>query len=741
MLWMEIPSQNLREGRSAYWNVEQWRTRSTTFSDMAVFDGGTVTLTTPDKAQRLSVTRTTPNLLSILGVQPARGRVFSAEEAEARQRLAVISHRFWQSQFGGSEDAIGATVEIDGVPTKIIGILPETTQFPGADVLQPHTMLPDFEAVREARGGGVWMVLGRLRPDATVEQAQTEMNAIARSLDEQMPAAQRNRGVSVVPFSLQLTGESARLALWMLTGAVFFVLLIAASNVAGLSLARSEAREKDFAIRAALGAGRGRIIRQLLAESLTLSVISGALGLLFAAVGIRALLLLAPANLPRLDEVRLDPIVLGWTSAICLLTGIGVGFAPAIALARRDWTLSKYVGGGRIAGGIRTMRRGLVIMQFALAIILLAGAGLLVRSLWSVQNVDIGFRPERVLSVQLSLPPRSEEQRTLFYHRVLEEIQSLPGVESAGIVGDLFVGGSAEQLLTIEGNDATISERIRLRRDEVSEGFFRTIGTRLLRGRFFSLEDRADSPRVAIINEAMARRLWPGREAVGQRFKLGPADSRNPWFTVAGVVADMRRQTLETEPIPQMFEPLPQNPSRLATLLVRTTAVDPLSIAGPVESAVHRVDKSVPVYGVNTLENRLGGFLAQRRFQSSLLMPFSIAALLMAAIGIYGLMLYSIATRTREIGIRMAVGAGAGAIFRMIGSEGLKLCMSGLALGLLGALWLARAGSSLLFGVSATDPLTFITVSLLLTTAAAAACYFPARRAMKVEPIVALRQE
>jgi putative ABC transport system permease protein len=578
----------------------------------------------------------------------------------------------------------------------------------------------------------------------TFEQAQAEMSAIARRLDEQLPASDRNRGISVVPLSLQLTGPRSRLALWMLAGAVFCVLLIAATNVASLSLARSAGREREIAMRAALGASHARIVRQLLAESLTLAVISGLLGLLVALAGIRLILAIKPADLARLNEVALDPQVLGWALALCLLTGILVGLAPAITIARRNLRPSGQEGGRGIAGGVamRRIRRALVVTEFALAIILLVGSGLLIRSLWSVQNVDPGFTSERVLSMQLSSPAfTATAQRADFCNRVLEQIESLPGVESAGIIGDLFIGGNPEQIVTTEGDARTISERLRLRRDEVSGGFFKALGTPLLRGRFFSVADGPDSPHVAIINDVMARRLWPGSDPVGKRFKLGAGDSDRLWFRVVGVVGDMRRQGLENAPVPQMFEPLAQNPSRLVTLLVRTSIDDPLRMVGTLQAAVRRVEKHAPLYGVTTLENRLGAFLAQRRFQTSLLIGFSVVALLMAAIGIYGLIQYSIASRTHEIGIRMAVGAQAGDIFRMIIGEGLKLSLTGLVLGLVGALWLSRAGSSLLFGVTATDPLTFITVSLLLTAVATAACYFPARRAMKVEPIVALRQE
>jgi putative ABC transport system permease protein len=744
MLWTGIPSENL-QGRPAFLTVEEWRRQSRSFADMAVVDPVSVTLTDTDRAEKISVARISPNFFPLLGVQPLLGRSFSVTEAEERRRLALISHRFWQTRFGGSRDAIGASIELDGRPSQIIGILPAGFEIPrlSADVWEPHTMFPDWESRRGTRGAGSWFVVGRLRPQVTFDLAQAEMSAIARVLDEELPAADRNRGISVVPIGLYVVGPRSRLALWMLAGAVSCVLLIAAANVVSLSLARSVGRAREIAIRATLGASPVRIVRQLLAEGVTLAATSGLLGTLLAVAGIRLIRGLEPGDLARLNEVSLDLRVLVWALAISLLTGMLVGLAPASTMLRRNLRLSGEEGGRGVSSGVATrrVRRGLVVAEFALAIILLAGAGLLVRSWLYVGRVNLGFRPERVLSMQLSTTAfGASAQRASFYDRVLEQVESLPGVESAGMVGDLFIGNDSEQILTTEGNDGITSERLRLRRDEASGKFFATLGTPLLRGRFFSNEDGPDAPRVAIINEAMARRVWRGRDPVGRKFKLGPEDSGGPLFTVVGVVGDMRRQGLETEPIPQMFEPLAQNPSRLETLLVRTSMDDPLKMAATVQAAVRRVEKQTPLYGVTTLEHRLGAYLTQRRFQTSLLIGFSGVALLMAAIGIYGLILYSVATRTQEIGIRMAVGAQAGDIFRMIVREGLQLSVTGLMLGLVGALLVGRAGSSLLFGVTATDPLTFTAVSLLLTAVATAACYFPARRAMKVEPIVALRQ-
>jgi predicted permease len=740
MLWTEDPTQALREGRSALWDVEQWRSQSQSFADMATFDSVSTTLTGADGSEQIVGASISPSLLPLLGVGPVAGRSFSAEEAEQQQRVVLISHRFWQARFGGSHDAIGATIVLNGLPSRIIGILPADFQIArfDADVWQPHT------TGRSVRGPETWFVVGRLRPGATFDQAQTEMSAIARRLNARLPAAERNRGISVVPLSLYMVGPNSRLALWMLGGAVLCVLLIAAANVTSLSLARSTARAREMAVRAALGANAVRIVRQLLTESIVLAAVSGLMGTMLALAGIRFIRAFGPANLPRLNEASLDHRALGWALAISLLAGILVGLAPAITTMRRDLRPFADDSGRSVAGGTssRRIRRALVVAEFALAIVLLAGAGLLVRSWWHVNNIDPGFRPERVLVIEVS-PPASftvPAQRIDLYHRVLEHVQTVPGVESAGIIDDLFHANPREQVLTVERDDGAVSERLRFTRDEISAGFFRTLGTPLLRGRLFSIEDRPETPRVAIINDAMARRSWPGHDPVGRRFKLGPRDSEGPWYTVVGVVGDMRRQGLERDPLPQMFVSLSQShPPRDMALFIRTSSADPLALAATLRAAVRRVEKDAPIFGVAPLEQQLGTYLTQRRFQTSLLTGFSLVALMMAAVGIYGLIQYSIATRTQEIGLRMAIGAQAGDIFRMVVSEGLTLSLTGIAIGLMGAWWLGRAGSSLLFGVTASDPVTFATVSLVLTAVATAACCVPARRAMRVDPIRALR--
>lgn len=739
MVWTGVPGEDARD-RPDYLTFEEWRRRGNGFADMAAFDPTRVTLTDTEGAERISVTRITPNLLPLLGVQPLHGRGFSAEEAEQRQRLAVISHAFWQSRFGGFPDAIGASIELDGRPSRIIGILPADFRFSDAGVFEPHTMFPEWEATGNE---GSWFVVGRLRPSITLGQVQEEMTAIARALDEERPAADRNRGVSVVPLSRHVVGPGSRLALWMLIGAVFCVLLIAAANVVGLSLARSVGRAREFAVRATLGASAPRIVRQLLAESLTLAAIAGLLGTLLAVGGIRLIRAFGPGDLPRLNEANLDLRVFGWVLAVSLVAGVVVGLAPALTTLRRNQALSGAEGGRGMSAGVATrrIRRGLVVAEFALAIMLLAGAGLLVRSWSALTSVDPGFAPERLLSMNVSTTAfESDGERVTFYADVLEQVESIPGVESAGTIGDLFTDGDVDLVVTTEGTAESTSTRVRLRIDEVSDHLFTTLRTPLHQGRFFSVEDRPGSPPVAIINEAMSRRLWSGRDPVGTRFRFGAPTSEAPWITIVGVVGDMRRQGLETDPVPQVFVPFAQRVSGNEILLVRTSTDDPMEMVERVQAAVHRVDRQVPL-SFATVEDQLGADLTQRRFQTSLLIGFSIVALVMAAIGIYGLIHYSVATRTREIGLRIAVGARAGHIFRVTVWEGLRLSVAGLLIGLLGALWVGRAGSSLLFGVTATDPLTLAAVSLLLTAVAATACYFPARRAMRVDPLTALRHD
>jgi putative ABC transport system permease protein len=744
MLWSQDVTRNLLEARSALADVEQWRDQSRTFEDLATFDAVSMTLTDADGAEQIVGARISRNLLSVLGVEPVRGRGFSTDEP--RQGTVLIGHRFWLQRFAGSDDVVGATIVVNGLPSEIIGVLPVgfETATVDADVWQPNAMGQVAEAGQDERGGATWFVVGRLRSTATFEDARTEMRVLADRLSASSPAGESNRSIAAVPLSEYVVAPQSRLALWMLGGAVCFVFLIAAANVASLSLARSVAHAREMAVRAMLGASNARIVRQVLTESVLLAVISGSIGTLLAAASIRLIRAFGPDDLPRLDEAALDAHALGWALGVSLVAGILVGLAPAMTTLRRELTPAWDAGVRGVSGGRfnNRIRRTLVVAEFAIAMVLLVGAGLLVRSWAQISRVDPGFVAEGVLAMRIAAPTVFDDpgQRRTLYDRVLERIEALPGVENAGMIGDLWIANDREQFVTVEREDVTIAERLRFRRDEVSPDFFQAVGTRLLHGRFFAGGDRPQAPLVAIINEAMARRSWPDQDPIGRRFKLGPRDSERPWYTVVGVVANMRRQGLEREPAPQMFESLAQNPPRSVELFVRTASADPLTMAATFREAVHSVERNAPIFAVTTLEQQLGDSLAQRRFQTSLLTGFSVIALLLAGIGVYGLIQYSIATRTHEIGLRMAVGARARDIFRLVLGEGLSLCLIGLALGLVGAWWLGHEMPSLLFGVSASDPWTFATVSLSLTGVAMAACYFPARRAMTLDPAVTLRR-
>lgn len=724
MLWTEDPARNLREGRSAYWNVESWVRRSSTFKAIAVFDPTSVTLTASETAEPINSVKVSPNFFTLLGTHPLYGRVFTEREAEERQRLAVISYSLAEGRFGGPGRALGAVLEIDGTPSRVIGVLPPDFAFAKltADIWEPHTLFADWANRRGVRGADSWFVIGRLREGVTLTQAQSEMAAIARQMDAELPPADRNRGIQVVPLRDYVVAPRARLAVWMLSGVVICVLLIAAANVAGLSIARAIARTRELSIRASLGASPSRVARQLVVESMTLSAICGALGALLANATLDSMRkVLASTDTPRVDEITLDVTVLAWAIAISVMLGAVLGLAPSSVLTNRKFK------------GTAGLRRMLVAGQFALAMTLLASAGLLVRSWWNAQAVHPGFDAKGVLSLQVRTPLfLPAEQRAALYSRLVQEIEALPQVQSAGFISDLFVGLTSEQTVrTDEG-----ITRLEVRRDEADTGFFRTLRVRLLNGRWFSAADGPNTPRVAVINDTMARRLWPGgKDVVGRQLQVGDGAP----LTVIGVAADMRRHGQEREVIPQMFQPVTQNPSGGGSLMVRTSDEDPTRMVAAIRSAVQRVEKRVPLYGASTLDAGLSAFLAPRRIQTMLVVALAAIAVSMAAIGMFGLLSYSIASRTKEIGIRLAVGASARDIFRLVLGEGLKFSALGLACGVLGSLWAGEAARSLLFGVPAADPVSYAAACLLLTAVVVLACVLPARRALTVDPAAALR--
>ncbi|MBI4472713.1 MAG: ABC transporter permease [Acidobacteria bacterium] len=736
MLWTEIPSQGVHEETTSYGNYEDWRARNRVFEDLAVFDPFSSTLagdSVEDNPESISVARVSENFFRVMGIPPALGRTFSVDEQSERARVVVLSHAIWQKRFGASPGVIGRSTLLNGAPGRIIGVMPAGFKFPDADThaWEPLTLFPDWDARRLQRGTDAWRVVGRLRPEATIEEAQHEMASVAEQLSSEH-AENNGLGIRIVSLHHQVTGRDLRLGLWLLMGAVGFLLLIACSNVANLLLARAAGRKQELAIRASLGANRGRLIRQLFVESLVLTLVAAAVGLLVAVAGLRTILALAN-RIPRADEIAVNGTVITFTIFVAVASSIVFGIIPAF----------KAVG-----AEIRTVRRhfekrlhgAFVVFQFALGVILLCGAGLLVRSLLALQSVDPGFRSDRVLITTLHAPSADDSQRTLFFNGVLERIRAVPNVESAGLIEDHFISSNPDALVSIEGTGDALSQAVRhqIAQESADAGYFETLRIPILAGSAFSGRELPNSSPSALINEVMARRFWPGRNPIGRRFKLAPAGSSAPWITVIGIVGNMRRQAFELEPIPQVFTSYAQFTSRSVNIVIRTEG-DPAAAVDAVRSAIREVTRTVPLNPIVPLESRLDAWLQQRRFQTALLGVFAAIALLLAAIGIYGVMGYAVAQRRQEIGIRLALGSTAHGVLRMILRDGVRLALLGISVGL-GAAWiLSRAVANLLYGVTYHDPVTFAAMPGLLFVVAIAACYFPAIRAARTDPVEALR--
>jgi predicted permease len=736
MLWNEDPVHNDHEGRVSLLNFGDWKKRSHSFEDMTVFCGQTFLLGSDGPPERLRSARVPANFFPLLGVEPMHGRVFSTEEEKRGERVVVLSYGLWQRRFGSSAQAVGSDLVMDGRKSRIIGVMPQQFQFPFADTQawEPLTTHPYWARDRSSpRTSGVWYVLGRIKPNVTWAQAQAEMNTIAHRLHTEYPDGGGLADVNVVPLHTQTTGK-VQLPLSVLFGSVFLMLLIACINVANLLLARGSVREREFAVRRALGAGRMRIAGQLLTESLVLAAAGGLLGLLLAAAGLRALIAFGPRNIPRLTEARLDPQVLLFTLSISLFAAVVSGVWPALqsnVVARsRQWTT--------VAD--RGVRNLLVVGELSLALVLLTGAGLLVHSFLQLLTVDPGFRPGNLLVMHIDLHVgKTAEQHAAYFREAIERAQALPGVRSAAAIGRLL-NSYGEEAVAIEGHPFAQSNRGFQAADDLIRGpFFETAGIALKKGRFFSAQDRRNSLPVAIVNETMARSFWPNDDPIGKRFSF-PERKASPWFTVVGVVGDMHRQGLEKQVSPQVFRPHDQDIDNEIDLLVRTES-DPLTVASAVRAEIQSIDKTVPKFGVTTVEQQLGEQTAERRFHTSLLGLFSFIALFLSAIGIYGLMHHFVVQRTNEIGVRMALGARYGDVLRLVLRQGLTLTAIGILVGILGGFGLTQILASLLYGVTPTDPLTFALAPATLLGVAALACWVPARRAARIDPLVALRQD
>jgi predicted permease len=736
MIWTTIASRGVDEATSGYGNVRDWRAQTRAFENLATFDPTSRTLTGGEWPEQVMTADVSASLFSVMGVEPSIGRTFSPEEEQRRAPVVVVSHEFWQRRFGGSPSVMGTSLELNDIPFEIIGVMPEGFTFPERDIWLPQTVLSGWDMREARRGTDSWRVVGRLAAGQSLEAARTEMSQIASRLERAHPSENAGLGVNVVPLHDQVTGSSLRLALWTLFGAVGLVLLVACANAAHVIVARGLRRAQEYSIRVALGATTSRLVRLALTETLLISLAAGAVGLLVAATAVDLVMNLMPANMPRIDEVGMGAAVLVYGIVVSTATAVVFGLGPALSRARRAPLDGLREGRGTLRSGQRA-RRLLVIGQLALAMVLLFGANLLIRSFVQARAVDLGFEPEGVLMAQLRVA--SPEDRIPFYEQVIERVRGLPGVQAAGILEEVFITGAPNRAITVEGRGAGEASREEVRIDAVAGEPFSTLAVEWIDGRDFSATDGAGSAPVAIINETMARRLWPGETAVGKRFHTGDALSGTPWIEVVGVVADMRRQGFETTPIAQAFRPYAQAPSGGMNLLVRTD--EPLSdLPTAIRMRIAEVDRTVPFYGVTSVEEQLDSYLAPRRSQSFLLGLFSAIALVLAAIGTYGLIQYSVAQRTREIGVRIALGARLERVTRMVVGEGLVLAVIGLAVGVGLALGLSRMASGLLYGVAPSD-LTSLGVTaavLLLTTLLA--CWAPARRASRIDPVVALRE-
>jgi putative ABC transport system permease protein len=705
----------------------------------------------PERLQGLAITHT---FLPMLGVEPALGRVFTPEEDQpGNDKVVVLGHGLWQRRFAGDPNLIGKTIKLNGEGYTVIGVMPRSFQFgrefaQQIDIYSPIALTPQQLDTNRWRNEFL-SVLARLKPNVTLDQAQAEMDTIAANVRRQYFGGgdaddPTSWGLLLRSFREIVVGD-IRPALLVLLAAVGFVLLIACANVANLLLARAALRHKEMAIRSALGAGRWRVIRQLLTESVLLSAIGGAVGLALAYWGMQALLSLNEDRVPRAGEIGVDARVLFFTAGVALLTGVLFGLFPALQTSKSDLH-AVLKEGGRSGSARRSVRGLFVVAEVALALVLLVGAGLLMKSFQRLQDVDPGFKPEHLLTMQISLPAtkyKDPQQVDSFFQRALDKIKALPAVQSAGVSTSVPMSGfNSAGSFGIEGRTVAPGEMSPWgNRWFAGASYFQTMGVPLVKGRYFDDRDVSDAPPVAIIDETMERKFWPDEDPIGKRISFQRNPQGNPiWREVVGVVGHVKHKGLEGESPVQYYIPHRQLPINTVFLVART-AVEPESLAGSVRTAIQEVDRELPVFRVTTMEQMVADSMAQRRFSMTLLGIFALVAMILASVGLYGVMSYSVTHRTNEIGIRMALGASVSDVLRMVVGQGMGLSLAGVVIGLVGAFLLTRVMRTLLFSVSATDPLTFAAVALLLAAVSLLACFVPARRATKVDPMEALRYE
>jgi putative ABC transport system permease protein len=751
LLWgADRASGNAREQVSAT-DVADWRAQSHSFEDVTTYTDWRPLLSEgAGEPERLPAMQVGDGYFTVMQGQPLLGRTFLPEEQQdGKDFVVVLGYDLWQRRFGGDSAIVGRQISLSGRTYTVVGVMPQDFRSLPAGLLQEPAQLyrPVAEQPAEPeRGSRHLRAIARLKQGATVEQAQAEMTTIARRIEEAHPAENTNHGVRVTPLREDLVGN-IRPALLLLFGAVAFVLLIACANVGNLLLARSSARQREIAIRAALGAGRARIVRQLLTESVLLALGGGGFGLLAASWGTRVIEAIGAQLIPWLGHVQMDARILAFTFAMSVVTGIIFGLAPALRASRPDLNESLKEGARSGAGASRSrVRSFLVVAEVALSLILLVGAGLLIKSVVRLRGVDPGFDSQNVATMDVWLPtakyPKGDDQHS-FYARLAERVSQLPGVEAAGVTSVLPVSGNFDgRTIEVEGRAYNAGEQPEVENYFVSPGYLRAMSIRLLRGRQLTEADAKDAPPVALVSETMARKQWGDADPLGKRLRYyDPYAKRDvPWRTVVGVVADVKLTGLDTKGTQGLYVPEAQSPGSAMALVVRTSN-NPAGIVPAVRNEIHGIDKELAVFNVKTMDDWIADSILLRRFSMILLGAFAALALLLASVGIYGVIAYTVSQRTHEIGVRMALGAQASDILRMVVRQGMGLALAGVAAGLAGSLLATRMMTQLLYEVSPTDPVIYIGISLLLASVALLACLVPALRATRVDPLVALRYE
>ncbi|MGI9065747.1 MAG: ABC transporter permease [Pyrinomonadaceae bacterium] len=747
----------------SYPNFTDWRSQNHVFEKIGAYNRNSYNLTGVGEAERIPTAQVSADLFSVLRVNAAVGRVFTNEEDKpGATPVVVLGHGLWQRRFGGQPNIINQVLTFNGKGYTVIGVMPQGFQYPSRADMPVGQLSGDPNWQQRGNHPGLFAV-ARLKPGATLAQAEADMDNIAANLERQYPDTNAGNRVGMKPL-LEIYVGDARGTLWVLFGAVAFVLLIACANIANLLLARAKARQKEMAIRTAMGAGRWRIARQLLTESVLLALVGGALGLLVARWGIQLILYISPDAIPRWREINLDWKVLAFTISVSLLTGILFGLVPALQAGEVDVneTLKET---GRGTSGKHWLRSSLVVVEVATTLVLLIGAGLMIRSFYRLQNVNPGFSYARLASFTVSLPQKkyvTEEQRTEFFRRLLENIRTLPGVEASAAASGLPLGNNGWQTsFVVDGQPIPPRDQTPLMEAcSVTPDYFRAMNIPLLRGRYFTDQDNRSflagrdltkleegerlvaGVNAIIIDEEFARRHWPNEDAVGKRIKLG-GDENSVLLTVVGVVGRVKMEGLsqDSKRVQGYFPYWQLPPNGMALAVIVKATGDPNQLIASAREQVKQVDPDQPIYNIKTMDEIRAESVAPERLNLTLLSIFAGIALVLAMVGIYGVMSYTVTQRTHEIGIRMAIGAQPRDVFKMVIGQGMALALIGVALGLVGAFGLTRLMASMLFGIEPTDPATFASIAVLLTLVALVACYIPGRRATKVDPVVSLRYE